>query len=175
MLDTSPRPLFNATPAKARQGSWIPVLAVAATAFVGGLATRDAPAFYAALDKPGWAPPAAVFGPVWTVLYLLMAVAAVIVWRRSTGTVRRTALGIFFAQLVANAAWSWLFFGARLGAVALAELVVLWLLVAATVVAFWRVRPWAGAMVAPTLAWVSFAGALNASTWLRNPGLLGMG
>jgi translocator protein len=174
MNDTSTRPLFTGMHPDSRpRGAWIAPVAVAATAVVGGLATGDAPGFYAALDKPDWAPPAAVFGPVWTLLYLLMAIAAVIVWRQAAEPTRRRALAVFFAQLVANAAWSWLFFGARLGAWAMAELVLLWLLVAANVVAFWRVKPLAGVLVAPTLVWVSFAGALNLSVWLRNPALLG--
>jgi translocator protein len=173
-FDTSTRPLFaGSRTATSRKGVWIPPLAVVATAVVGGLATSDARSFYAALDKPDWAPPAAVFGPVWTLLYLLMAIAAVIVWRQAAQPARRLAMAVFFAQLVANAAWSWLFFGARLGAWAMAELVLLWLLVAANIFVFWRVKPLAGVLVAPTLAWVSFAGALNLSVWLRNPALLG--
>ena len=156
-----------------RAGSWILPLAVAATAVAGGLATRNAAGFYAQLDKAAWAPPASVFGPAWTVLYVLIAVAAVMVWRSPDGPQRRVAIGIFVAQLVANAAWSWLFFAAQKGGWAMAELVVLWLLVAASAVAFWRIRPLAGALLLPLLAWVSFAGALNFSVWQRNPLLLG--
>lgn len=157
-----------------RAGSWILPLAVAVTAVVGGSATRStAASFYAQLDKAAWAPPAAVFGPVWTVLYVLIAIAAVMIWRAPDSPQRRVAIGIFVAQLVANAAWSWLFFAAQKGGIALAELVLLWLLVAASAAAFWRIRPLAGALLLPLLAWVSFAGVLNYSIWQRNPTLLG--
>ena len=170
-----PRSLHDANPngPATLRGSWILPLGVAATAALGALATSNARSFYAALDKAWWAPPAAVFGPVWTLLYVLMAVAAVMVWRAPAGPLRSRAIAVFAAQLVANAAWSWLFFAAHQGALAMAELVLLWLLVAASVICFWAIRPLAGLLVAPTLLWVSFAGVLNASVWLRNPALLG--
>lgn len=114
-----------------------------------------------------------MFGPVWTTLYLLIAVAAVIVWRSPAGSRRRTAIFVFVAQRVANAGWSWLFFGARQGGLALPELALLWLLVAASVAAFWRIRPLAGGLLLPLLGWVSFAGVSNFSLWQRNPLLLG--
>ena len=144
-----------------------------AAALIGGIASANAPQFYGALEVPSWAPPASAFGPVWTVLYALMAIAAWLVWRAYGWRGARTALTLFLLQLGANALWSWLFFAWRLGGVAFVELVVLWVLIAATIVAFWRLRPIAGALLLPYLAWVSYAGALNFVLWRANPAVLG--
>jgi len=97
--------------------AWL--LAAFAAAAIGAIASVDAAAFYAQLSKPSWAPPAAAFGPVWTVLYALMGVSAWLVWRSPRP--RRRALALFGAQLVANALWSWLFFAWHLGALAAVE------------------------------------------------------
>lgn len=155
-----------------RMGAWLAPGAVLVAATLGVLASSSAPSFYALLDKPAWAPPAAVFGPVWTLLYVLMAVAG---WRvaRASHPLRRLALGLFGAQLAANAAWSFLFFTAHRGAWALVDIAVLGLLLLATVVLFGRIRRSAGWLMVPVLAWVTFAGFLNASVWIRNPQLLG--
>lgn len=145
-----------------------------ATGGVGALASVNARAFYGALVQPTWAPPAWVFGPVWTTLFVLMAVSAWLVWRvAGAGRRRSIALGLFVAQLIANGLWSWLFFAWHLGGVAFADIVLLWLLIAATLVAFRRIRPAAGALLVPYLAWVTFASALNAAVWQLNPGVLG--
>ncbi len=143
-----------------------------AVSALGALASRDAPSFYAALNRPAWAPPAGVFGPVWTVLFVLMAVAAWQVWRLRGWAGASGALGLFVLQLAANGLWSWLFFGWRLGGPAMADVLLLWALLAATLVAFWRIRRSAGVLLLPYLAWVSFAAVLNWSLWQRNPGLL---
>lgn len=144
-----------------------------AAAGLGALATADAPAFYGALSKPDWAPPSNVFGPVWSGLYFLMAIAAWMVWRvRGFDTAPRT-LALFVVQLVVNALWSWLFFRWQLGAAAFADILVLWVLIAATIGAFAKVRPAAAVLLLPYLAWVSFATALTWSIWQRNPQLLG--
>lgn len=132
----------------------------------------DAPVFYAQLDKPGWAPPAWLFGPVWSVLYLLMGVAAWLVWRERPSQGVDGALGLYLLQLGLNALWSWLFFGWRQGALAMVDVVLLLALVAVTAAAFWRLRPLAGALLLPYLAWVGFASALTWAVWQRNPGLL---
>jgi len=143
------------------------------TATLGGLASARAAQFYGALKLPEWAPPASVFGPVWSVLYLLMAVAAWLVWRYRH-TVRGTSGLLLYAMaLVPNAMWSWLFFDWHLGLWALIDIGVLWLLVGLTVRAFWRVRPVFGLLMVPLWAWVSFAGVLNAVLWQTNPALLG--
>lgn len=150
---------------------WLLVTAVAAA--IGAAASMQAGSFYADLVRPDWAPPAQVFSPVWTVLYLLMAVAAWLVWCISGWRSARTALTLYLVQLAFNALWSWLFFGWRMGAAAFAGIVLLWLLIAVTTVAFWRIRPLAGALLLPYLAWVSFAAFLNYSVWQLNPALLG--
>jgi translocator protein len=143
--------------------------------FAGGLgavASSDAPSFYAQLAKPDWAPPASVFGPVWSLLYGLMAVAAWLVWREQGAAGRTRALGLFLVQLVANALWSWLFFGWRLGALAFADVLLLLALVVATAVAFGRIRRLAGLLLLPYVAWVAFASALTWAVWQGNPTLL---
>jgi translocator protein len=142
-------------------------------AAIGAAASIDAAGFYAALDRPRWAPPGSWFGPVWTVLYGMMGVAAWLVWRRAGLHAGRTALGLFVLQLALNALWSWLFFGWRLGAAAMGEVLLLWIAIIATLMAFWRISRPAGVLLMPYLAWVSFAAALTFSIWQRNPGLLG--
>jgi len=148
------------------------VLLCAGAGYLGNIASSGAPGFYATLDRPSWAPPSSVFGPVWSALYLMMAVAAWLVWRERGWRGARAALGLFVAQLTVNALWSWLFFAWRQGGAALADIAVLWLLIAATMYAFARIRPLAAWLLAPYLAWVTYAAALNGSVWLRNPQLL---
>lgn len=149
-------------------GGW--VLLVFLAAGLGAIGSAAAPEFYAQLAKPSWAPPAWLFGPVWTVLYALMAVSAWLVWR-SPGP-KRVALGLFVTQLAANALWSWLFFAWRLGGLAALEILVLLGLVIATITAFSRISRPAALLLLPYVLWVGFASAL---TWMirrANPGLL---
>ena len=146
----------------------LPVLAGA----IGGIASRNAPAFYAQLDKPEWAPPPWVFGPVWTVLYLMMGIAALLVFRSAPWPRTRAALSFFAIHLVVNAAWSWLFFHWHLGAGSFATIVVLWLMIAALIAWFARFRRPAALLLVPYLAWVTFASVLNWTLWQQNPALL---
>lgn len=142
-------------------------------AAVGGWASADAPGFYGVLNKPFWAPPAAVFGPVWTFLYLLMTVAAWLVWKEeSRARETRRALSFYLLQLALNALWTWVFFAWRQGGWALAEIIVLWILVLITLAAFRRIRPAAGFLLVPYLAWVGFAIVLTGVLWRWNPGRL---
>jgi len=150
---------------------WL-VLSFAASA-VGAVASIQAKSFYGQLAQPDWAPPPGVFGPVWTVLYALIGVAAWLVWRSGGFRANRQALTLFLLQLGFNAIWSWLFFTWRSGVFALADALVLWILVVATLVSFWRLRQLAGALLIPYLLWVSFASALNYSVWQLNPQVLG--
>lgn len=150
---------------------WLALTAAAGA--LGSLASVRAPAFYAELVRPAWAPPASWFGPVWTTLYLLMAVAAWLVWRERDAPGRDRALVLFVVQLALNALWSWLFFGWRLGALAFVDVLLLFALIAATLAAFLRVRRVAGLLLVPYLLWVGFASALTWAVWQRNPGLLG--
>ena len=147
--------------------------ATLATGGIGAAASINAASFYRQLTQPAWAPPAWLFGPVWSVLYVLMGIAAWLVWRQHGFRGAASALALFVAQLFANALWTWLFFAWRLGAVALVEIVILWLLIATTVVLFWRLQRAAAVLLLPYLAWVSFATALNFSLWRLNPSLLG--
>ncbi|WP_379654765.1 TspO/MBR family protein [Pseudoxanthomonas sp. UC19_8] len=150
---------------------WLLLVLVAGA--IGAAASVQAATFYATLAQPSWAPPAAVFGPVWSVLYVLMGIAAWLVWRRGGWAAQRRALTVFVAQLALNALWSWLFFGWHLGAAAMLDIVVLWVLIVVTVVMFWRARPLAGLLLLPYLAWVTFASALNYAVWQLNPQALG--
>ena len=146
------------------------LLAAFAAGAVGAVASVDAASFYAHLSKPSWAPPASVFGPVWSALYALMGVSAWLVWR-SPGS-KGAALGLFVAQLAANALWSWMFFAWHRGALAAVEVLVLLALIVATAAAFWRTRRMAALLLVPYLLWVSFASVLTWTLWRSNPGLL---
>jgi tryptophan-rich sensory protein len=142
-------------------------------AAIGALASSQAGEFYQQLDRPAWAPPAWLFGPAWSVLYLLMAIAAWRVHRASAATGgARAELTLYTVQLAFNALWTWLFFGWHLGAVAFIEILLLWLMIAATIRAFWRRDRWAGLLLVPYIAWVSFATCLCYSIWQRNPTVL---
>lgn len=142
-----------------------------AAAAIGAIASAHAPSFYLQLARPGWAPPAGAFGPVWTALYGLMGIAAWLAWR-AAGQRWSAALSLFVVQLAVNALWSWLFFRWRLGGWAFADILVLDALVAATLVAFWRIRRGAGLLLVPYLAWICFATALTWAVWQGNPGVL---
>lgn len=130
-----------------------------AAAAIGGIGARRAPEVYGRLDKPGWAPPAAVFGPVWTALYTSMGVAAYRLGRRGA----RRALGLHAAQLALNAVWPLAFFSARNRRSSLAVIVALDVVVTAEVVAAARRDPTSAALLAPYLGWCLFATALDAS------------
>jgi tryptophan-rich sensory protein len=139
---------------------------------LGAVASIQAREFYAGLIQPNWAPPGWVFGPVWTLLYGMMAVAAWLIWCTGSGALRRLALLLFAIQLGFNGLWSWLFFAWQLGGLAFADILILWMFIAATIVSFWRIRPLAGLLLVPYLGWVSFAAALNFAVWQLNPGIL---
>lgn len=141
-------------------------------AALGALASVQARSFYAELIRPEWAPPGWLFGPVWSALYTLMAISVWLVWRSAGWRAARLAVGLFVVQLLANALWSWLFFAWRLGAAAFIDVLLLWGLILATAVAFWRVNRLAAALLAPYLAWVTFASALTWAIWRANPQLL---
>jgi translocator protein len=138
----------------------------------GGIGSRFMPgAWYAALSKPAWTPPSAVFAPVWTALYLLMGVAAWLVWRRAGFGGARAALVLFIVQLVLNALWSYLFFGLHRIDLAGYEIVSLWIVILIVAVSFWRVDWRAGVLLAPYLVWVAYAAGLNFALWRLNGGL----
>ena len=142
-------------------------------AAIGGAVTaRQAGAFYATLDRPAWAPPGWLFGPAWSVLYVVMGIAAWRIWREQGFAGARVELSLYTVQLLLNAAWSWFFFVRRTGVGATVEVVCLWLAILLTLIAFWRQDTVAGLLLLPYLGWVTFATALTVSVWRRNPTLL---
>lgn len=157
------------TAVTSRPPTWVVLprflFAVAAVAIVGGLAAGSAGQTYRALELPPFAPPSWLFGPVWTVLYVMIAVAGWLVWRESGWN---RALTLWSVQLVLNLAWTPLFFSAGWYGAALVDIVVLLVLVAMTVVAAARSSRLAAALLVPYLAWVGFATALNAAIVVLN-------
>lgn len=137
---------------------------------LGSLATRPAiPGWYSGLAKPAFAPPNWLFGPAWTLLYILMGTAAYLVWRRGLAAPGvKPALVVFLVQLALNLAWSWLFFGLRSPLAGLVEIVLLWCAIVVNIALFFRVSTAAGIMLLPYIGWVSFATALNAAIWSLN-------
>lgn len=121
--------------------------------------------WYASLIKPWWNPPSWVFGPVWTLLFIMMATAAWLVWLRGG---QRRALTIYAVQLVLNTAWTPIFFGLKMPGFAFAVIVLLLVAILVTARAFWRVVPLAGLLLAPYAAWVTFAAYLNYTLWRLN-------
>ena len=150
------------------------ILFLVITLAVGFLGSRvTAPAiggWYAGLIKPGFTPPNAIFAPVWTTLYVMMAVAAWLVWK-ADGEERRigAALRAFWVQLALNLAWSWIFFGAKDIGWAFFEILLLIAAVIVTILRFWRLAPRAGMLLLPYLAWSLFATALTFRLWQLNP------
>jgi len=124
--------------------------------------------WYQQLAKPSFTPPDWIFGPVWTILYLMMGVAAWLVWRNKGFAGAAPALSLFVVQLALNALWSFIFFGLKQPGLAFGEILLLWLAILGTLVAFWRLAPAAGLLLAPYLLWVSFAALLNFSLWRLN-------
>ncbi len=124
--------------------------------------------FYRELQQPAWAPPAAIFGPVWIVLYTLMGVAGWLVWRAPASPARRLALTLFAVQLVLNAMWTPIFFGLENIALALVVILAMVLTIAATTARLWKVSRPASFLFVPYLAWVGFAAALNFALWQLN-------
>lgn len=124
--------------------------------------------WYATLKKPSWNPPDWIFGPVWSALYTMMAVAAWLVWQRGGFVAQRRQLTLFLVQLALNALWTPLFFGLHRPGLAFAEIVMLWLAIAATLAAFRPVSRPAAWLLVPYLAWVTFAAVLNFTLWRLN-------
>ncbi len=141
----------------------------AAVSVIGGAVTATSvDTWYQALEKPAFNPPDWLFPVVWTALYIMIAVAGWRVWRSAPLDVTRRALAVFAVQLALNLAWSFVFFGFQSIGLALVEIVVLWLAIAANTILFWRLDRWAGALLVPYLVWVAYAAVLNAALWLLN-------
>jgi tryptophan-rich sensory protein len=148
------------------------ILLIAICLAAGGLGaiatTPEIEGWYRTLAKPGWNPPAAIFGPVWTTLYIMMAIAAWFVWKPAGLQGAALPLSLFAVQLLLNVAWSWIFFGMHAPGWAFVEIVVLWIAILATTIAFFRASQIAGWLMIPYLAWVSFASMLNFVIWRLN-------
>lgn len=151
---------------------WALVISVAtclAAGALGSIATASSvQTWYPGIAKPSWNPPSAVFGPVWTTLFVLMGIAVWLVWRTPDGIDRRRGLQLFAVQLVLNTTWSFVFFGLRTPGLAAVEIVVLWIAIVATIVVFARVHRGAAALLLPYILWVSFAAVLNFTIWRLN-------
>lgn len=144
-------------------------LTFSAAGISSAFAARSVRTWYVTLRKPVGNPPALYFGPVWTALYFLMAVAAWNVWRVGGGwDGASSAITIFLIQLALNAMWSVIFFGLRSPSWALIEIILLWTVVLATTILFWRISTLSGALIVPYLAWVTYAAYLNAGIWRLN-------
>jgi translocator protein len=143
-------------------------LTLATASLASFLTARGVREWYPNLRKPPGTPPSWVFGPVWTTLYVLMAISAWLIWRGYGWNGGRSALLLFFGQLALNAAWSGIFFGARLPGVAFAEIVVLWLAILFNVLVFYWLLPLAAYLLVPYLLWVTYASYLNAGIWRLN-------
>jgi len=139
-------------------------------ALIGSLFTREAvPDWYANLNKPSFTPPNWLFGPVWTILYLLMAISALIVWQKGLANPAiKIALALYLLQLILNALWSVIFFGLNMPMLAFIEIILLWSAIGLTIFAFARVSILAAVLLVPYILWVSFAAALNFFIWLLN-------
>jgi translocator protein len=144
------------------------IVCFAAAGIGGAITSTSLGEWYQNLAKPDWTPPAWIFGPVWTALYLSMAVAAWLVWQRGGWPAARAPLAWFAVQLALNVAWSAVFFGLRSPGLAVFEIAFLWLVIAATVVLFWRQSRVAAWLLIPYLAWTSFAAVLNFTVWKLN-------
>ena len=158
-----------------KRARWIGlVFFIAVCLAAGGLGaiatTPEIDGWYKTLAKPAWNPPSYVFGPVWTCLFIMMAVAAWLVWRPDGMKGAPIPLTLFAIQLVLNVAWSWIFFGMHQTGLAFAEIVVLWLMILMTSVTFFKSSKIAGCLMLPYLAWVSFASLLNFTIWRLNAG-----
>ena len=144
------------------------VLCFAAAGIGGAVTTPKIATWYAALTKPSWTPPNWIFGPVWSALYVCMAISAWLVWRQGGVSSATLPLTLFGFQLVLNVYWSCIFFGQENPGLAFVEVLLLWLAIAATMIEFWQRSSIAGILFVPYLVWVSFASVLNFTIWRLN-------
>lgn len=144
------------------------IVCFAAAGIGGAVTTPKIGGWYATLTKPTWNPPSWIFGPVWTALYLAMAVAAWLVWRQNGWSGAKTPLILFGVQLGLNTLWSCLFFGLENPGLAFGEVLLLWIAIAGTMLTFWQRSRAAGLLFVPYLAWVTFAAVLNFTIWRLN-------
>lgn len=148
------------------------IISIAICLGAGGLGaiatTPEIDGWYKTIEKPSWNPPGYVFGPVWTALYIMMGVAAWLVWKREGFKKAKVPLVLFTVQLLLNVVWSWIFFNLHQPGWAFVEIAVLWIAIVATTIAFFKCQKVAGWLMMPYLAWVSFASVLNFTIWQLN-------
>jgi len=149
----------------------ISIVACQCAGIIGSIFTTPAiPIWYATLQKPPFAPPNWLFAPAWITLYLLMAIAAFLIWRKGLEQKEvKSALVIFLVQLVLNALWSVVFFGLQSPLYGVVVIVALWVVILLTILRFFKLSTAAGALLLPYILWVSFAAVLNVSIWVLNP------
>ncbi len=136
---------------------------------VAGIFTAKAiPGWFVTLNRPSFAPPNWLFGPVWTTLYLLMGISLFMIWALNTGNERNKAIFVFILQLLLNFAWSFLFFYFNRIGLALIDIIVLWMSIVVMLLQFYKLKPWAAYINIPYLFWVAFATALNAAYYVLN-------
>ncbi|MBN2158328.1 MAG: tryptophan-rich sensory protein [Spirochaetes bacterium] len=148
----------------------ISILIPQAAGGIGSLFTMDSVhTWYQTLSKPSFNPPDWIFGPVWTLLYIMMGIALYLVWKNGLGTSQAKLSVVFFSiQLILNVAWSFLFFYLRMPVYGFIEIIILWIFILFTMLAFFRINLAAGILLAPYLLWVSFAAILNFFLWRLN-------
>jgi len=148
----------------------VSIVACQCAGVIGSVFTTPAiPNWYATLEKPFFTPPSWLFAPAWITLYLLMAIAAFLIWRKGLGEEGvKTALVIFLVQLVLNALWSVVFFGLQSPLYGMVVILVLWIAILLTIIKFFKLSTAAGALLLPYILWVSFASILNISIWVLN-------
>jgi len=148
----------------------VAIVACQCAGLIGSIfTTPNIPTWYAALEKPFFTPPSWLFAPAWITLYLLMAIAAFLVWRKGLGEEGvKCALTVFLVQLVLNALWSVVFFGLQSPLYGMVVILVLWIVILMTIIRFFKLSTAAGALLLPYILWVSFASALNISIWVLN-------
>ena len=168
---SSPQPPSTLTTAQRWIGLIVILIVCQATGGLGAIATTpQIDTWYAQLNKPSWNPPPWVFGPVWTTLFVLMGIAAWLVWKQGGFKAARLPLSLFGMQLLLNLAWSWIFFHFHAMGIAFFELLALWVAIAACIATFWNKSKVGAMLLLPYLAWVSFAGLLNFTLWQLNAG-----
>jgi translocator protein len=138
---------------------------------IGGIFTAKAvPVWYASLNRPSFAPPNWVFGPVWTVLYILLGISLFLIWRLDSGKERNLAILIFLLQLLLNSGWSFIFFYFKMVGFALFEIILLWMSIVIMLLLFYKIKPMAAYINIPYFLWVTFATILNAGYYFLNRG-----
>ena len=147
----------------------ISIVVPLAIGFTSSFFTVTGPgSWYASINKPLWNPPDSVFGPVWTILYVMMGIAFFLVWKSGNNRYRSIAIGLFICQLIVNFFWSYIFFDQHQPGWAFIEICALWALIILTIFAFARIHNGAAWLLVPYVSWVTFAAILNYTIWKLN-------